>query len=177
MSRVFRLLLVVVALSAFEPAVAGQKKPPPVTIRLHGEGNAREGESFVTEVELTSPQRKIVIRKVPVLNEKDIKAFLPFPGHDGMVGAYFRLDAHGSNKLLQFTTEAKGQVAVILVNGRVAAAARVDRTVSDGILFVPGGILPNEIAMLQTRFPIIGREDEFRETSKMPKKEPKPPGT
>ncbi len=161
----------------FQPAIAGQKKPPPVTIRLHGEGNAQEGPSFTSEVTLTNPPKKVIIRKVPVLNEKDIKAFLPFPGHDGMIGAYFRLDAHGSNKLLQFTTESKGQVAVILVNGRVAAAARVERTVSDGILFVPGGILPNEVALLQTRFPIIGREEEFGKKPKPPKKESNPPAS
>lgn len=151
--------------------LAGEKKAPPVTIRLHGEGHEREGESFVSEVELTNPPKKIFIRKVPVINERDIKAFFSFPGRDGTFGAYFRLDAHGTNKLQQFTTEERGDIAVILINGRVAAAARVDKPVQDGLLFVPAGLLPAEITQLSQKYPVIGREDEF---GKKPKKEKKP---
>lgn len=143
------------------PLAAGEKKPPAVTIRLHGEGSEREGESFVTSVELTNPQKKIFIRKVPILNERDFKAFYPFPGRDGMIGAYFVLDAHGSNKLLEFTTAAKGKLGVIMVNGRVSSAVRIESTVKDGIFFVPGGILPNEVLQLESKFPIVGREAEF----------------
>lgn len=140
---------------------AGQKKPLPVSIRLFSEGNEKEGESFVTPVELTNPQKRIFLRKVPIVTEKDIKAFYPFPGRDGMIGAYFRLDAHGADKLDQFTTEDRGKLAVIMVNGRVAAALRVEKRVSDGILFVPGGILPNEVELLEMNYPVIGRESEF----------------
>ena len=78
-----------------------------------------------------------------------------------MVGAYFLLDPHGTDKLDQFTTEDRGKLAVIMVNGRVAAALRVEERVKDGILFVPGGILPNEIALLETKFPVVGHESEF----------------
>lgn len=143
------------------PLHAGQKKPPPVSIRLLCEGNEREGESFVTPVELTNPQKKIFVRKVPVITERDIRGFLPFPGRDGMIGAYLLLDAHGADKLEQFTTSDRGKLAVIFVNGRVASAVRVDTRVTDGILFVPGGILPNEIQLLKDRYPVIGREAEF----------------
>jgi hypothetical protein len=121
-------------------------------------------------VELTNPQKRIFLRKVPILTERDFKAFYPFPGRDGMTGAYFRLDPHGSDKLDQFTTEDRGKLAVIMVNGRVAAALRIEQRVSDGILFVPGGILPNEILLLQQKYPIIGRESEF---GKKPPKEKK----
>ncbi|MFZ4777111.1 MAG: hypothetical protein ACOYM3_17215 [Terrimicrobiaceae bacterium] len=164
--RLFSVLL------AVSPLVvqAGQKKAAPVSLRLFAEGNEKEGESFVTPVELTSPQKKIFVRKVPILSEKDIKAFYPFPGRDGMVGAYFRLDPHGSDKLEQFTTEDRGKLAVIMINGRVAAALRVEQRVADGILYVPGGILPNEIAQLELKYPVIGRESDF---GKKPPKEKK----
>jgi len=162
------LLLLGVFLVTVLPLVAGEKKPPSVTIRLHGEGNEKEGESFVTSVELTNPQKKIFIRKVPILNERDIKSFYPFPGRDGMIGAYFILDAHGSNKLLEFSTQAKGKLGVIMVNGRVSSAVRIESTVKDGIFFVPGGILPNEVRQLEAKYPIVGREAEFG------KKKPKP---
>ncbi len=163
-------LFIAVLLLAPLQVIAGQKKPAPVSIRLFGEGNEKEGESFVTPVELTTPQKKIFVRKVPILTERDISAFYPFPGRDGMVGAYLRLDAHGSDKLEQFTTEDRGKLAVIMVNGRVAAALRVEERVRDGILFIPGGILPNEIALLEAKYPVIGRESEF---GKKPAKEKK----
>ena len=149
---------------------AGQKKPAPVSIRVFCEGNEKEGESFVTPVELTVPQKRVFLRKVPVVTERDISSFYPFPGRDGMIGAYFRLDAHGADKLDQFTTEDRGKLAVIMINGRVAAALRIEQRVRDGILFVPGGILPNEVALLEGNYPVIGRESEF---GKKPTKEKK----
>ncbi len=156
------LCLVPTILAAF-PLVtyAGEKKPAPVSIRVFCEGNEKEGESFVTPIELTNPPKKVFMRKVPVVTERDISSFYPFPGQDGMIGAYFRLDAHGADKLDQFTTEDRGKLAVVVVNGRVAAAMRIEQRVRDGILYVPGGILPNEIALLETKYPVIGREDEF----------------
>ena len=87
--------------------------------------------------------------------------FRSFPGHDGLVAAYFRLDAHGAHKLQQLTVEDKGRTAVVLVNGRPATLLKISGTVSDGILYVPGGLLPEEIAALQAKFPVIGRESEF----------------
>ena len=149
---------------------AGSKKSAPITIRLHGEGNRADGESFVTEIQLKKPPQKIFIHKVPEVSERDIKTFLPFPGNDGMIGAYFRLDPHGTNKLQQFTTEQKGRIGVILINGRIASAVRVTPN-SDGIFFVPGGLLPEEVLLLQKQFPIIGQESEFGKKPARQKKE------
>lgn len=144
---------------------AGSNKGPDFTIRLHGEADKSEGESFVAEIQLTNSPEKIFIHKVPEVNERDIKAFYPFPGNDGMIGAYFQLDPHGTNKLQQFSVENKGRMAFILINGRVASKV-ITNAVNDGILFVPGGILPQEIALLQKKFPVIGKESEFRKKPK-----------
>jgi len=168
--RILPVLLAVFPLAAH----AGPKKPAPASIRLLGEGNEKEGESFVTPVELTTPAKKIFVRKVPILSERDIKAFYPFPGRDGMIGAYFRLDPHGADKLEQFTTEDRGKLAIVFVNGRVAAALRVDARVTDGLLYVPGGITPDEIVSLEAKYPVIGRESEFGKKPPKVKKEKKP---
>jgi hypothetical protein len=159
------LILLVASIMAFcqlPPLEAGAKKAPPVTIRLHGEGNEVEGDSFVTGIELLNPARTITMRKVPAVSEGDITSFHPFENADGTFGAYFKLDAHGSNKLQQFSTEEKGRLAVVLVNGRVASALTIDSTVRDGILYVPSGILPAEVADLARAHPLIGREAEFK---------------
>jgi hypothetical protein len=166
------LVLLAIFLGSVCAGFSADKKAPPVMIRLHGEGKEQEGASFVSSVELTNPPKKIFIRKVPVLNEKDFKSFYPFPGRDGMIGAYFVLDAHGADKLLQFTIEDRGQLAVIMINGRVASALKVAAPVKDGILYVPGGILPNEVVQLQQKYPIVGRESEFGKKPKVEKAKP-----
>ncbi len=160
---VLRLLLFAsIALASPSPLFAGAKKAPPVTIRLHGEAASSDGASFSAEITLLHSKEKIRIAKVPVISERDVRAFLPFPGTDGSIGAYFLLDAHGANKLQQYSIEDKGGQAVVLVNGRVASALRIDKTVRDGILYVPGGILPEEIRTLQKSFPLIGEEQGNR---------------
>jgi hypothetical protein len=165
------LLLACLALPS--PVFAGGKKAPPLTIRVHCEGTPSDGSSFVTDLELADG-RKISIRKVPAVNERDIKAFHAFPGNDGLAGAYFRLDAHGANKLQQLTVEDKGRTAVVLVNGRAASAMKITGTVNDGILYVPGGILPQEVVALESRFPRIGRESEFGKKPRQSKPKPAP---
>jgi hypothetical protein len=163
-STICRILLIPLALflATADPLFAGAKKAPPVTIRLHGEASPSDGASFSAEITLLHSQEKIRINKVPVVSERDIRAFLPFLGTNGSIGAYFLLDAHGANKLQQFSIEDKGGQAVALVNGRVAAALKIDKPVKDGILYVPGGILPEEIKILQKSFPLIGEESKKR---------------
>ncbi|MEI8294492.1 MAG: hypothetical protein WCG66_11015 [bacterium] len=148
---------------------AGAKRTPPLTIRLHGEGSAADGPSFSSEIQLNNPHQKIFIRNVPVVSERDIVAFLPFPGSDGQVGAYFQLDAHGSNKIQQFTVEEKGRSAVVLFNGRIVANMTIHGAVNDGILFVPGGMTPSEVLLLEKQFPILGRESEFGKKTRHPR--------
>ena len=160
--------VILIATALAQPLHAGAKKEPLPAIRLHGEGSATDGGSFGSEIQLANPPKKIFMRKVPVVNERDFKAFYPFPGHDGLSGAYFQLDAHGANKLHQFTVEDRGRLAVVLVNGRVAAALKVDAPVKDGILMVPGGIAPEEILQLQKHLPVIGAPEEGKKSRKKP---------
>ncbi len=134
-----------------------------VTVRLHTEGNQQSGDSFVAEIQLFNPQKKIYIEKVPIISEKDIVAFYAFPAQDGSgsIGAYFRLDADGTNKLEQHTASSRDALDVVLINGRVGPAIQVDKKITDGLLMVPAGFTPLEIAQLQTKFPVIGKEKEF----------------
>jgi len=171
----FGLLLILLASLVPSPLLAGAKKSPPLTIRLHGEGSASDGPSFSSEIQLNNPPVKIFMRNVPVASERDIVAFLPFPGNDGQAAAYFRLDAHGTNKLQQFTVEEKGRTAIVMINGRIVANMKINAAVNDGILYVPGGILPGEILLLEKQFPVIGRESEFGKKPRSPPKTPAQP--
>ena len=171
--RLFRFASLLAVLPLSMTAEAGAKKAPPLTIRLHCEGATKDGASFITELTLKDGT-KLPIRKVPAVNERDITAFYPFPGNDGLSGAYFRLDAHGTNKLHQLGVEDKGRTAVVLVNGRPASLIKVSKNRDDGILYVPGGLLPQEILQLQGHFPMIGRESEFGKKKRQPKPQASP---
>jgi hypothetical protein len=143
-----------------------EQKPASVSIRLHAEGNPREGEPFVTPVTLLNPPKQTVIRNVPIVTERDVVAFYPFHAADGTFGCYFKLDANGTNKLLQHTVEYRDTLVVAMVNGRVACAMMVGQKVGDGIMPFASGFLPREIVELQARYPIIGKEKEFPEQKK-----------
>lgn len=145
---------------------ASGQKPTAISIRLHAEGNPREGETFVVPVTLVNPPKQTVIRKVPVVSERDIVSFYPFAAADGTIGCYFKLDANGTNKLMQHTIEYRDTLVVAMINGRVACAMMVGKKISDGIMTFPSGFLAKEIVELQARFPIIGKEKQFPEQKK-----------
>jgi hypothetical protein len=157
------VLFLLLPLSTLE---AAEKKPSTISIRLHAEGNPREGETFVVPVTLSNPPKQTVIRKVPIVTERDVVAFYPFAASDGTIGCYFKLDADGTNKLLQHTVEFRDTLVVAMINGRVACAMMVGQKMTDGIMPFPTGFLPREIVELQARYPIMGKEKEFPEQKK-----------
>ena len=119
---------------------AAEKKPSAISIRLYAEGNPREGETFVVPVTLINPPKQTVIRKVPIVTERDVVAFYPFAAGDGTIGCYFKLDADGTNKLMQHTVEFRDTLVVAMINGRVACAMMVGQKMTDGIMPFPIGI-------------------------------------
>jgi hypothetical protein len=160
MHRIFPLLLL-----SLLTVRAAEKKPSPLTVRIHAETQKTDGE-FGTTIDLTNPPRKITIGKVPIISEKDFTAFYPFTAADGTYGAYFALDAHGSHKLESHSTEYRDTLVVALIDGRVACVMTVDKKITDGLLTIPSGFLPREIVMLQTKYPTIGKEKQFEEQQK-----------
>jgi hypothetical protein len=162
MRRLLALVLLPLTLGAAE-----QKST--ITVRLHAEATKHEGETFVVPVTLMHPPKQTYIRRVPILNEKDFVKFYPFAADDGTVGAYFQLDANGTNKLHQHTVEKLDTLVVAMINGRVACAMQVGGRISDGVLLIPSGFHPREIVELQAKFPIMGREKEFEAQQKKAK--------
>jgi hypothetical protein len=156
-----RILIFFAALAVCGPLMAGRSKPPVVSFRLHAEGPEREGPSFVTPIDLVHPRKRIFIKKVPVVTERDIAAIFPFSSPDGSLGCTLRLDTSGRQRVEEHTTNARDTIVVALINGRVGAAMRVDRRITDGIVSIPSGFLPEEILALQAQYPTIGEEKQF----------------
>ena len=148
-----RLLLVpILALSLMGFA----KKQPKVTVRFHTQANKEDTEQFSMSIPLQNPPRQVFFQKIPFLSENDVAAIYPFPASDGTMGCAFKFDGHGTLELDTQSIMRRGSEVVGFINGRLVSDMLVDRRVSDGVLVVPNGLTPLEIAALQLRFHTMG---------------------
>lgn len=169
------LLAATLALALAAPMHAGAKKQSAVSVRFHAEGGP-EGGDFAQPVALLQSGRRTTMQTMPLLTEKEIKAFYPFPAQDGSgtFGAYFRLDAHGRNLFTQHTMSRRSTYLLAFFNGRRVVDLFIDRAVTDGIATIPTGLTAHDISLLETTFPVIGRESEGVAKKKKPTPTPKP---
>ncbi|MDD5201290.1 MAG: hypothetical protein PHC88_15975 [Terrimicrobiaceae bacterium] len=139
---------------------AGAKKQSAVAIRFHAEGGT-EGADFSQPIELINPRRKTNMQSMPLVSEREIKAFYPFQARDnsGTFGASFKLDSHGTNLLAEHTMSRRGSYILAFFNGRHVIDLYVDRGVTDGIISIPSGLTRNDLTLLEITFPLIGQEN------------------
>jgi len=146
------ILLLLFAVSLF---CTGGAKKPAIDLRIHGEGIAAEAPTFAFPATLLNGQETYLSR-MPLITQREVRAIYPFPAADGSEGVYLKLDNHGTGLLQQHTMERRGRTLVVLLNGRQVSNLIVDRPVTDGILSIPRGLSPEEIALLSSVFPVMG---------------------
>lgn len=151
-----RLRLLMISLLALLCVAAG-KKQPQLTVRFFAEANRRDTNEFAIPVTLQYPPRQAYISKIPVVSERDIAAIYPFDAGDGTMGCAFKLDVHGTLALDTVSVEKRGTSLVAMVNSRQILDMQIDRRVSDGILTIPRGLTPQEIAQLQKKYKTLGQ--------------------
>ncbi|MBV9128244.1 MAG: hypothetical protein JO117_09180 [Verrucomicrobia bacterium] len=150
------LLLCCVALAGLVLGTgAGEKRGPLVAVRFHGETTEYEG-SFAQAVKLPDG-RQVFVERLPLISEANMIAFYPFAAANGTQGAAFQLDRHGTLALLNVSTAKRGSFLVAMVNGRVITPIQVDRQIEDGIVVLPFGLTPTEVALLDKSMPRIGQ--------------------
>jgi hypothetical protein len=154
----FRLVLALCAV-AILPLHAGAKKPPAVSIRFYGEAGS-EGGNFSDKVTLLANGRETYMTAMPLITEREVKSFYPFPAKDGTMGTYLRLDDHGMRLLEQHTMSKRSTYLLVFFNGRHIVDLYVDKAVHDGIAIIPRGLTPTDIEFLDVTFPRYGHEDE-----------------
>ena len=123
----------------------GAAEKPPVLLRVHLQ--APEGAKGMVTVPITllNPPETIAIRNIPEVSEKEIRQVRTLP--DGVVVVEF--DDFGKTKLEVATNTGRGLILVVIVNGRVVYAPRIDTNLTRGALALPpGSILPDEIQAL-----------------------------
>ena len=166
------LLSLALLASGFTPAHAGtsNKKKDVLSVRIHGEGGAEEGEKFTVPVVLIDG-RRAALSIMPLLSELDIKSVYPFRAADGSFGIYLRLDPHGANLLTQYSLERMGRnnVLAVMVNGRQVTDVIVDKPVRDGLFCIPQGLTMIEAARFVNAYPVMGQENSKSQKKKNPK--------
>lgn len=136
--------------------LAGAKKPV-VDVRIHALGTAAEAPTFAIPATLLNGT-PVFLQRMPLTSQREIKAVYPFLAADGSHGTYLKLDNHGTRLLHQHTMSERGELLVVLVNGRQVSNLLVDRPIDDGIVSIPRGLSADDIALLATVFPVIGQE-------------------
>jgi hypothetical protein len=155
------LFLAALVFGAADHAFAGAKKQSAVAVRFYGQGGgAGEGSDFSQPVPLLGSGQTIYMQTMPLITEKEITAYYPFQATDGSgtMGAYFKLDAHGSNLLGQHTMAHRTEYMLAFFNGRHIVDLRIDHGVTDGIVCIPRGLTPTDVELLSITFPEIGHE-------------------
>lgn len=120
----------------------GAAEKPPVLIRVHLQTPEGAKGDVSVPVSLFNPPEKIAIQSLPELSEKDLLKVTR--RNDGTVLLEF--DDFGRTKLEVATSTGRGLIMVVIVNGRVVYAPRIDTVLGKGCLLLPvGSLTPEEI--------------------------------
>ena len=169
------MLLAILIVSGVSPVHAGgsDKKKNALSLRIHGETGAEEGEKFAVPVTLLDG-RRTAVSIMPLLSEHDIRSVFPFHAQDGTYGVYLTLDGHGANLLTSYSVEHMGRnnVLVVMLDGRHVTDIIVDKPVCDGVFPISGGLTIVEAAKFVNAYPVTGHEREKSQKGKKPKFQP-----
>ncbi len=129
--------------------VAGSK-PPQSTFRVHVQ-TVEQGApgTQILPVTLLNPPKQIMVRAQPELSERDVVKIESAPAESGGVALRLTLSEHGSIVINAVTTDNQGRILVFFLNGRVVYAPVIDKTISDGVLIIPGAVAPEEVKPLE----------------------------
>ena len=148
-------------------AAGSKHRDPSIAIRFHAQVNTYD-PTFAAQVKIGNPPRQLIVEKIPSLSERDIVGFYPFKASDGTFSAAFQLDRHGSIILQSLSLEKRGQSILAAVNARPVALLAVDKTITDGIIYIPSGLTLDEIHQMGASFSLMGQTDSDKEARKKP---------
>ena len=154
-----RAVMVVVMFTAllcasFVQAAGKKKRDPGIQIRFHAQTSGYD-PTFAAKVNIGNPPQELTVEKIPLITEHDFQSFYPYRAADGTFSAVFKLDRHGAATLEELSAEKRGLQLLVVVNGRPLTSLLVDRTIKDGIIFIPAGLTEENIRALGASFNIM----------------------
>ena len=126
----------------------GAAEKPPFLLRIHLQATEGAKGSTSALITLYQPDETIAIQSLPEVTEKEILKVSTRV--DGTVLVEF--NDFGRTKLEVGTSTGRGNILIVLVNGRVVYAPRIDTVITNGsILLPPGSVTPEEIAQVNSQ--------------------------
>ena len=132
----YRFLLIVVGYALW----MGAAEKPPFLLRIHLQATEGAKGSTSTLVTLYQPNETIAIQSLPEVTEKEILKVSTRA--DGTVLVEF--NDFGRTKLEVGTSTGRGSILVVIVNGRVVYAPRIDTVITSGSILLPSGSMTIE---------------------------------
>ena len=132
----YRFLLIVVGYALW----MGAAEKPPFLLRIHLQATEGAKGSTSTLVTLYQPSETIAIQSLPEVTEKEILKVSTRA--DGTVLVEF--NDFGRTKLEVGTSTGRGSILVVIVNGRVVYAPRIDTVITSGSILLPSGSMTIE---------------------------------
>ena len=136
-------------------------RKPALTVRFHLESVGAAGAPFALPAKFRNPPRDGFIASVASISDRNIVAIHPTPGADGTWGCAFKLDQSGKFALETLSREHRGSSLVGFVSTKTGThqlpELLIDRPVTDGIIYLPGGLTAAEIVALRKRFKLFGQ--------------------
>ena len=142
-------------LALFAASVAGKDRH--CTFRVHAEANPNDTPTFSSSVRALFSGKQVAIERMPRLSERDVVAFYPYSAGDGNYGALFQLDEHGRLALDALSSERRGSLLFVLINGRPITELQIDRRVSDGRVYIESGLTKADIELMKKDWRLIGQ--------------------
>lgn len=149
-----RLLALIGVLLTAGSALASGGKAPVYLISFHEEGDSMEGPRKIQEMEIRGETR--YFRKMPVITQRNFKAYWAFPSEDGRSwGAVFWLDTTGQHVLQRLGVANRGQYLAVAVNRQPADVVTIDKFPEDGRIVIWKNLSPE-------LFVVIDKEKKIR---------------
>lgn len=128
------------------------------TLRVHAQANPHDTDVFSTSVHAQFSGKEVAIEKMPWITERDVAAFSVYPEQDGSYGALIQLDEHGRVVLDTLSTENRGSLLFVFLNGRFVTQLQIDRRVSDGKIYIRSGLTVADIDLMKKDWHLIGQK-------------------
>ena len=118
----------------------GATPKPPLLFRVHLQAPEGSKGQVSVPVTLFNPSQTISIQSLPEVSEKEIRKVSTRV--DGTILVEFT--DFGQTKLEVGTSTGRGLIMVVIINGRVVYAPRIDTVLVNGCLLLPAGSITLE---------------------------------
>ncbi len=152
----------VIALAVFPLLPMAEAKSRHCSFQVHTEANPSDSAAFAGAVRATVSGKEVVIEKAASITESEVVSFSVYRAPDGTFGALLRLDDHGRTILDTLSVERRGSLLFLFMNGRPLTELQIDKRVSDGQIYIPSGLTPEDLKLMKSDWKFVGPKKEHR---------------